>query len=104
MNQFEGKNMLPAGLIADECFYIRIKNIDKHFNAIKAQFEEMRAANKDIELPSLDKSFDNKCDRLRLSFSMKNYFENEKLYDAKRGSEFANFSLKRQEYRELFDF
>jgi hypothetical protein len=55
-------------------------------------------------LPTLEKSFDNKCDRLRLSFSMKNFNENEKLYDAKRGSDFANFSFRRQEYRELFDF
>lgn len=35
---------------------------------------------------------------------MKNFNENEKLYDAKRGSDFANFSFRRQEYRELFDF
>ena len=55
-------------------------------------------------MPTLEKSFDNKCDRLRLSFSMKNFNENEKLYDAKRGSDFANFSFRRQEYRELFDF
>jgi len=55
-------------------------------------------------LPTLEKSFDHKCDRLRLSFSLKNFNENEKLYDAKRGSDFANFSFRRQEYRELFDF
>jgi len=35
---------------------------------------------------------------------MKNFNENEKLYDAKRGSDFANFSFRRQEYRELFDY
>jgi hypothetical protein len=103
MNQFEGKNMLPAQLIAEESFYLRLKGIDKHFNAIKAIFDSIKQKDKDAELPTLEKSFD-KCDRVRKSFSILNFDENKKVYEAQRGSEFANFSFKRAEWRELFDF
>lgn len=43
-------------------------------------------------------------DRVTKSFSFLNLQENKKLYDALHGSEFANFTFKRKEYRELFDF
>jgi len=44
MNQFEGKNMVPAGLVAEESFYLNLKNIDKVFNGIKTLFAEMKKA------------------------------------------------------------
>lgn len=53
-------------------------------------------------MPTLEKSFEN--DIVRKSFSIQNFEENSKLYDVTKGSEFANFVFKRQEYRELFDW
>jgi hypothetical protein len=59
--------------------------------------------NKQEGVPTLEKLFD-ACDRVTKSFSYLNLNENKKLYDALHGSEFGNFSFRRKEYRELFDF
>jgi len=42
--------------------------------------------------------------KLLKSFSWLNLLENKKMYDAVHGSEFANFTFKRKEYREMLDF
>lgn len=96
--------MIPGQLVAEETFFLRLANIDKFFSAIKATFEQMLEKDPQAELPTLEKSFDNKCDRVRKSFSIQNFEQNSKIYEAVKGSEFANFSFKRQEYRELFDW
>ena len=35
-----GKKMLPALLICEETFFIKLSNLDKLFHQLKAQFEE----------------------------------------------------------------
>lgn len=98
MNQFEGKNMLPAQLIGEESFFIHVKkDADKRFKAWDELFKETEVK------ATLEREFQ-ACDRVRKCWSVQNLRMNEKLYDAAHGSEFANFTFKRKEYRELFDF
>lgn len=82
MNQFEGKNMLPAQLIAEESFYLQIKDLNKLYHQLKAIYEPEDG---EKHGPVLEKAFDG-CDRVLKSFSYLNLQENKKLYDGAHGS------------------
>ena len=64
MNQ-EGRNLLPAQLVAEESFYLQISNLDKLYHALKAQFEDREDG------PTMEKVYGG-CDRVLKSFSWLN--------------------------------
>ena len=99
--------MLPAQLIAEEYFYLQMSNsfCNERYNTWTKLFQKIESQKQegDPPVPTLEKVY-NSCERVTKSFSYRNFIENKKMYSAVSGSEYANFSFDRKEYREILDY
>jgi len=96
----EGTDLLPAGLICENNFYLHMTNAFclERFQAWTKMFRN------EIDVPTIEKSYE-KVSRVTESFSFINFLKNRVQYHAVHGSEYMNFRhWQEKEFAELMDF